>query len=234
MRILITGFILLLVAQGADATSVDAISRNVNGMRQLSPANIVTQYPGAAPYYGPAMCEQELPVMEATVTAFDPAYTCSCATPQSAPSCSGPAHQPPAASCPSTVATPAQCLMYVGGGQGVNGYIGVPCSGNNICSAAAWVTGGAGASLYCQADEVGTEISSGSYQCEFNGTTGAGMTPSSTCGGGSAPPVSGSSPLILAWGGMTFHPCVYGTPVPQTPICAPGTAFNAAVNMCVN
>lgn len=76
----------------AHATSVDAISGNVNAMRQLSQSNIVQRLPGTAPYYGPSICQQQLQAMEASLTAFDPAYTCTCTSQNKPPSCQGPAH----------------------------------------------------------------------------------------------------------------------------------------------
>ncbi len=82
----------LLPACIAHATTIDQISSNVNGMRQLTSANIVQQYPGAAPYYGPAVCQQTLAHVEAALQAFDPAYTCSCPDPKAPPVCSGPPH----------------------------------------------------------------------------------------------------------------------------------------------
>jgi hypothetical protein len=76
----------------AHATSVDAISGNINAMRQLPPSNIVQRLPGAAPYYGPSICQQQLPAIEASLTSFDPAYTCTCSDPKKPPVCQGPAH----------------------------------------------------------------------------------------------------------------------------------------------
>ena len=76
----------------AHATTVDTISGNVNDMRQLTPDNIVRRIPGAAPYYGPAMCQQLLPFYEKNLTAFDPAYTCTCPSQKQPPACSGPPH----------------------------------------------------------------------------------------------------------------------------------------------
>ena len=73
----------------ASATTTTAISNNVAGMRQLSPANIVQQYPGAAPYYGPSICQQQLSNFQAQM---GPGYSCTCPqnaqTPVCTPICS--------------------------------------------------------------------------------------------------------------------------------------------------
>lgn len=119
-------------------------------------------------------------------------------------------------SCPSS--QQLMCLQYVGGGQGTNGYVSVPCtSSNQMCQGAAtqgasqpatgttirtqnnpyWVTPGDGAGLYCSNDQVGTIYSRGGFQCEYNSVSGGGMTGSSTCSGSSAPPVPGTNPEQL-------------------------------------
>ena len=76
LRLLSTaGAALCLLAAPAHATSTTTISNNIAGMRQLTPANIVQQYPGAAPYYGPSMCQQQLNNFQAQM---GPGYSCAC------------------------------------------------------------------------------------------------------------------------------------------------------------
>ncbi len=86
------GLVLACTGLAAHAVTVSTISSNVNGMRQLTTANIVQRGPGVAPYYGPSVCQQQLGPTLATLQAFDPAYTCSCPKQTQPPVCSGPAH----------------------------------------------------------------------------------------------------------------------------------------------
>lgn len=71
------------------AATTGRISDNVNGMRQLTDANIVRQYPGAAPYYGPSNCQQQLSNFQGQM---GPGYSCACpdlnANPVCTPICS--------------------------------------------------------------------------------------------------------------------------------------------------
>jgi hypothetical protein len=107
----------------AHATSVDLISSNVNGMRQLTAANIVQRGPGIAPYYGPSSCAQELPGYEANMGA---GYTCSCpngaSTPVCTPDCSAllasyqqKAGQLYSCTCPAPNQVPACAQLNCGG-----------------------------------------------------------------------------------------------------------------------
>lgn len=80
--------ILVLLASflcaAAMATTVQELSNNVNGMRQLGRGNIVQQWPGAAPYYGPNQCQQQLANFQAQA---GPGYACSCPTDATSPVC---------------------------------------------------------------------------------------------------------------------------------------------------
>lgn len=88
-RLIAILFMALVAAGAAQATTKATISSNVNGMRQLSPSNIVQQYPGAAPYYGPSICQQQLSNFQQQM---GPGYACQCPqgaqTPVCTPVCS--------------------------------------------------------------------------------------------------------------------------------------------------
>lgn len=90
------GLLLAGASLAAHAVTVDTISSNINGMRQLTTDNIVQRGPGVAPYYGPSVCQQQLGPTLTALQAFDPAYTCSCPKQTQPPVCSGPAHYPTA------------------------------------------------------------------------------------------------------------------------------------------
>lgn len=112
----------ILIPALSFAATTGRISDNVNGMRQLTQDNIVRQYPGAAPYYGPSNCQQQLSNFQGQM---GPGYSCACpnlnANPVCTPICSvlqpqyqqqaGPQY---ACSCPAPNVTPVCTKLNCG------------------------------------------------------------------------------------------------------------------------
>ena len=85
MRIFVGAWVIVtLMAANTYAATPSRISNNVGGMRQLTPANIVRQYPGSAPYYGPTECQQQLSNFQGQMGA---GYSCVCPNPEGTPVC---------------------------------------------------------------------------------------------------------------------------------------------------
>ena len=177
---LAVALVCVLDSVAAHATSTATISSNVNGMRQLSGSNVVQQYPGAAPYYGPSICQQQLSNFQAQMGA---GYSCACPqgaqTPVCTPVCSTllPSYQQsagPTYSCACPVADQVPVCTPIPCSGLLNYYQGLHPGDTCTCPA--------GASLpQCVAPPPTCSQLLASYQQQYQAQQGAGVPVTCSC-----------------------------------------------------